>query len=181
MLPRYAESLSTYIGIQAMILCICFAAHILSCLWYVIGLDSQVIPGVADPVQGWVASQDWEDADKVPVATKYTTALYTVFNALETANTDSEKWYAVMAELVYVLVHPVCDRRSIAESSCMIGWRSQGWLYLRCIGRSDDPDHGIAQGQRPRVSTQAPRFVKHQFNSLAARKKQLDRTIVCRR
>ena len=54
---KYAESLSMFMGVYAMLFAIFFAAHLLSCFWYLIGKNSQTVPGVDAPIDGWVAGQ----------------------------------------------------------------------------------------------------------------------------
>eukprot|EP01043_Picozoa_sp_COSAG02_P000279 COSAG02_NODE_5_length_66751_cov_63.939148_25_plen_841_part_00 len=86
---KYAEALSTFAGVYIMIFMILFLAHIMCCFWYMIGLGEDVTPGIADPIQGWVRQQEWDDLTLVPLWTKYATALATVFAALENWNTGA--------------------------------------------------------------------------------------------
>ena len=58
---KYAESLSTFAGVYVMVFLILFLAHLMCCFWYMIGLEEQVSPGIAEPIQGWVLQQEWED------------------------------------------------------------------------------------------------------------------------
>ena len=96
---KYAESLSMFMGVYVMIFAIFFVAHLLSCFWYMIGDADQLIEGNTELTIGWVGQMEWENKTLVPLSTKYTCALGTVFAALEWAATDSERRYAVFAEL----------------------------------------------------------------------------------
>ena len=54
------------------------------------------------PLYGWTTQQGW--SNQVGTSTRYITAMYLVFNAIENSNTDSEKAYALLAELVVGLI-----------------------------------------------------------------------------
>eukprot|EP01052_Picozoa_sp_SAG31_P008812 SAG31_NODE_451_length_15511_cov_77.547301_6_plen_520_part_00 len=103
LLEKYAENMSNYIGIYAMFFAILLVAHLLGCFWYLVGTDSQTIPGVdGHPdllVDGWTMQQEWEGRTPT-LSTKYATSMAWAFNAIDNANTDAEKMFSVLAQVV---------------------------------------------------------------------------------
>jgi hypothetical protein len=75
-----------------------------------------------------VCAQDWDKPELVPLGTKYTTALYTVFNALEGAGTDNEKLYAVRASSAHCVLYLAC------ASSAPGYYGDDGTVYFRGAG-----------------------------------------------
>ena len=117
-LRKYEETinLAPALGVIFTLACILFAAHLLACFYYLVGTGEQRLPGcdpspLADPemcvngetpLLGWTFSQGW--SPQVGTSTRYITAMYLVFNAVENGTTDSEKSYALLAELVVGLI-----------------------------------------------------------------------------
>lgn len=113
-----------YMGIGFTIATIVLMAHFLSCLWYVVGLENQVVTaglqgrelGRADlwagprstTVLSWVNEQPWFEQNSteftVTTSTRYITSMYYVLNALDGyGQTDSEKLMGVVA-LIFTIV-----------------------------------------------------------------------------
>ncbi len=122
-LMKYGDNvnLQTYISVGFTMFTILFLVHLLTCFFYMVGVDPQLLPnGVIIP--GWVQAQEgWEydadlkiltqsppsgDAPWGPVASdmgvyaRYITATYLVLNALENGGTTSERGFALVAELM---------------------------------------------------------------------------------
>eukprot|EP01050_Picozoa_sp_SAG11_P010793 SAG11_NODE_1102_length_5866_cov_2.173574_6_plen_157_part_00 len=77
---KYADVLSMYMGVYIMVFTILFSAHLMSCIWYSIGCNSQVIPmeDGDELVQGWVEREGW-DMENVGLQTRYLTSLAMAF------------------------------------------------------------------------------------------------------
>lgn len=127
---KYEETINIapFLGVIFTLACILFAAHLLACFYYLVGTGDQILPGcaaddpdllhpeaynpdvcvngtdgvVGTPLLGWVYMQDW--SSQVSTGTRYVTAMYLVFNAVENGTTDAEKSYALLAELVVGLI-----------------------------------------------------------------------------
>lgn len=119
MLQKYdnVAELKPLISIAGLIFLVFLASHLLACFWFLIGVsDQEMTPQALSPEQqqtlepltllGWVnqkASEDewWGELGKnATLKTRYITSMYGIFNALENGFTDSEKVFAILAELV---------------------------------------------------------------------------------
>ena len=77
-LPAYlqaeVEGLASVTKMIKIVSVILFVSHGVSCIWYSVGTDDQVLPGPTGTVrQGWVNRQGWDD--EVSLATRYLDAL----------------------------------------------------------------------------------------------------------
>lgn len=120
MLEKYEDAFDAnqYLGLIFTVLTIAFLAHMLACVWYLVGLGTMV-GGDGEEVQGWVSNgdngmgwtEDMLDACCVDefkcepgiVGIPYTTRLViAMFSALDCsyANTDMEHLFLVFAVLV---------------------------------------------------------------------------------
>jgi len=114
---------SEIFGFTMLFAAICYTAHLLTCLWYVVGTGaaaSSLVGGVQVEQTGWVQVEYCCAADESPaecsgqceddqlsnitVGERYVTSIYYVFNALEHATLSSERGFAVCAELTIGLI-----------------------------------------------------------------------------
>ena len=65
-------------GVYVMLFAIFFAAHLLSCFWYMMGTGTQDVPGIHEQLTGWTTQQDWDEPELVPLSTKYKTGACTI-------------------------------------------------------------------------------------------------------
>jgi CRP-like cAMP-binding protein/Ca2+-binding EF-hand superfamily protein len=116
-LAKYQDSFATlmqYMSMYFLVLVIVFLAHMLSCFFYMAGNSNADCnwEGSGDcnengTLTGWVETE-WgaAQANKVPIGTRYFTAMYYVFNALEPHfQTVGEKGFAVFANLVMGIIY----------------------------------------------------------------------------
>ncbi len=126
---KYSDDASSAQWLPAitMLFIILFLCHMLACAWYVAGGTFQELSN-ARVISGWVLQEpDWysEEQDlsgtcifdqtcrlqldltvqNISLATRYSTSLYYVFNALEHGFTDTEKIVAVVSELTLGLIY----------------------------------------------------------------------------
>ena len=117
-LRKYEEmsNIAPYINLIFTLFCIFFAAHLLSCFFYLVGTTDQIQTGCTEWDQaskswnvtetdgcetiiiGWVRQQGWPAS--VGTGTRYLTSMYYVFNAIENGNTNGERGFALLATLV---------------------------------------------------------------------------------
>ena len=114
---------SEIFGFTMLFAAICYTAHLLTCLWYVVGTGaaaSSLVGGVQVEQTGWAQVEYCCAADESPaecsgqceddqlsnitVGERYVTSIYYVFNALEHATLSSERGFAVCAELTIGLI-----------------------------------------------------------------------------
>jgi CRP-like cAMP-binding protein len=118
-------------GFLFVFMLILYAGHLLACCWYIIGTSNELMPTISlsDELSSW-EGRGWVQAEYccsdgelppcdggassrpcsvemlalVPIGDRYITSLYYVFNALEAANTNSERGFAVFAELCVAFI-----------------------------------------------------------------------------
>jgi hypothetical protein len=113
-----------YLGLILMILSVVFVTHVLTCLWYVVGLHNQVVVsgrgrelGRADSwndpwsatVLSWVHQQPWFEQNSSELIVthwrQYLSSMYFVLNALDGyGQTDNEKVMGVVALVFTMLI-----------------------------------------------------------------------------
>eukprot|EP01043_Picozoa_sp_COSAG02_P020973 COSAG02_NODE_1052_length_14953_cov_6.064023_2_plen_907_part_00 len=102
--------LKPLIAIFGLIFLVMLASHLLACFWFLIGVEDQIMERQAGAgvtvLKGWVNQKaeedDWwgELGRNATLSTRYVTSMYGIFNALENGFTDSEKGFAIFAELI---------------------------------------------------------------------------------
>ena len=103
--------LKPLISIFGLVFLVALASHLLASFWFMIGVNNQIMPAVPGGggetiLKGWVnqkADEDewWGEKGKnASLTTRYVTSMYGIFNALENGYTDSEKGFAIFAELI---------------------------------------------------------------------------------
>ena len=115
-MEKYQDSFATlmqYMSMYFLVLVIVFLAHMLSCFFYMAGNADEACTweGIGDcnengTLTGWVATEWGEHTNDVSIGTRYFTAMYYVFNALEPHfQTITEKGFAVFANLVMGIIY----------------------------------------------------------------------------
>ena len=115
-MQKYQDSfanLMQYMSMYFLVLVIVFLAHMLSCFFYMAGDTNEDCnwPGVGDcnedgTLTGWVAIEWGDHTSDVSIGSRYFTAMYYVFNALEPHfQTIGEKGFAVFANLVMGIIY----------------------------------------------------------------------------
>ena len=116
LMMKYQDSfanLMQYMSMYFLVLVIVFLAHMLSCFFYMVGNTDEVCSWdghgecINGTLRGWVEIE-WGNANKnaVSISTRYFTAMYYVFNALEPHfQTSGEKGFAVFANLVMGIIY----------------------------------------------------------------------------
>lgn len=92
-----------YGGFAMLFVAIATAAHLLTCMWYLVGDNEEVLQG--NERLGWV-HQEWSPANDttVTLSVRYYTALYSVFNLLDRGSeTQGERRFAVFGNLVLIM------------------------------------------------------------------------------
>jgi Ca2+-binding EF-hand superfamily protein len=153
-LMKYGDNvnLQTYISVGFTMFTILFLVHLLTCFFYMVGIDEQVMNnGVVIP--GWVMVQEgWEydpdskalvksdpsapwgpDANDVSVNTRYITATYLVLNALESGGTTSERGFALIAELMRDFILGMVAGLMTTISMAMNGGEQESQWKLRSL------------------------------------------------
>ena len=105
-------NMQVYTSISFTVFTIVFVTHIMTCVWYILGIEDQTLPG-GDVLHGWVSLKEFEGEGvngvgrwimtgphAITLATRYVTSMYISLNAIENATTDGEKWFAILAEFV---------------------------------------------------------------------------------
>jgi hypothetical protein len=103
--------LKPLIAIFGLLFLVLLASHLLASFWFLIGVEDQIMvrqAGVGEPtvLKGWVNQKaeedDWwgELGRNATLSTRYVTSMYGIFNALENGFTDTEKGFAIFAELI---------------------------------------------------------------------------------
>eukprot|EP01048_Picozoa_sp_COSAG05_P015182 COSAG05_NODE_1801_length_4060_cov_2.209291_3_plen_664_part_01 len=134
MLKKYDSiaELKPVIAVFSVLGLVCLAAHLLTCAWFAIGTNDQIVinqttmepmtvDGQAIVIEGWVQQKsaelgddDWwgkrinnEAGEEIKAAghlasswTRYISSTYGIFNGLENAFTDDEKFFAIFSELI---------------------------------------------------------------------------------
>lgn len=113
MVRKYDNSaeIRGYIGIFGLVFLVLLASHLLASFWFLIGSNDQVMSvddgrGELIVLKGWVNQKAEEDpwwgerGLNASLTTRYVTSMYGIFNALENGFTDSEKAFAIFAELI---------------------------------------------------------------------------------
>ena len=122
MLEKYKEHLiaSPFLQTMKVVVIIMFAVHLLSCMWYLAGVNDQVLDN-GHLITGWVNLQPWNEtvcvaagnttvdfdpeSCKIAVSERYLTSMYLVLNALENGNTSNEMLTAVFGELLLMFIY----------------------------------------------------------------------------
>ena len=92
-------------GNLAMVLFVIFGvAHVLACMWYTVGSNDEQLQGIERI--GWVNSE-WSPSNdtRVSLWTRYTAAIYNVFNPLDrSSETEAERRFAVFGHVILIMV-----------------------------------------------------------------------------
>ena len=92
-----------YGNIALVLLIIVAGAHVMACFWYLAGTANDYVQG--DERQGWV-NAEWDPPNdpNVPLAARYTAAIYRVFNLFEPSRTSLERNTAVLYHVLLLMV-----------------------------------------------------------------------------